>query len=96
MTPERAKELLPIIEAFANGKKVQWRLRKSDTWCNTDDPGFSERFEYRIKPEPRMFWINVYPHIMTAWDSEKRARGAADTGAIRIAVPCREITPDEN
>lgn len=26
MTPEKAKELLPVMEAYADGKVVQWRI----------------------------------------------------------------------
>lgn len=35
MTPERAKELLPIITAFANGDAVETRYRhQADRWHN--------------------------------------------------------------
>ena len=39
MNRERAKELLPIIQAFAEGKDVQWRANKNDSWafCGNDE-----------------------------------------------------------
>lgn len=62
MNRERAKELLPIIEAFANGEDIQGR-RSGAAWIDTnDDPQFQTSFfEWRIKPSPRQFWVNIYP-----------------------------------
>ena len=54
MTRERAKELLPIIQAYAEGKKVQFKAVGYDGWYDVDDEdGINEgtRYEYRIKPE---------------------------------------------
>ena len=52
MTREEAKELLPIIQAWAEGKNIQfisdgeWRdINQADFTCYPD--------KYRIKPEPK-------------------------------------------
>ena len=48
MTREEAKELLPIIQAFAEGKTIQFRER------DIEEPSFDGCInEYRIKPEPK-------------------------------------------
>ena len=65
MNRERAKELLPIITAFAEGKAIQYRKQNcSERWFAFDDdesPRFDiEYYEYRIKPEPRTVFV-VYP-----------------------------------
>ena len=57
MNRKRAKELLPIIQAFADGKMVQANLY--GRWHDIND---SVSFEcdwnlFRIKPEPREFWL---------------------------------------
>ena len=62
MDRERAKELLPIIQAFAEGKTIQRndRIMRDDSlnkWYDTDD--ITGKGEYRIKPEPRTWWINT-------------------------------------
>lgn len=57
MTREQAKELLPIIQAFAEGKTIQFKSI-DDKW---DDLGNKEDklsfdspiHKYRIKPEPK-------------------------------------------
>ena len=51
MQRTRAKELLPIIQAFAEGKTVQY-INADSLWIDADDPLFIDSgTEYRIKPE---------------------------------------------
>ena len=56
MTREEAKELLPIIQAYAEGKTIQYR----NVVCEWEDVTIEEDLsfadnpsEYRIKPEPK-------------------------------------------
>ena len=58
MNRERAKELLPVIQAFADGKDIQ-RFDKSiiNNWFDVDN--VTGVGEYRIKPEPREFNVMV-------------------------------------
>ena len=58
MNRERAKELLPIIRAFAEGKDIQSRLYVDKGWADISEPSFPDYLQYRIKPEPREFWID--------------------------------------
>ena len=57
MTREQAKELLPIIEAFAEGKTIQFESIDDewDDFCNKEDKlSFDAPIhKYRIKPEPK-------------------------------------------
>ena len=55
MNRNQAKELLPIIQAYAEGKAIESRCVKGDKslWYNDEDPSFDDDFEYRIKPEQR-------------------------------------------
>ena len=55
MNRKEAKELMPIIQAFAEGKAIESRCVKGDKslWYNDEDPSFDDDFEYRIKPEQR-------------------------------------------
>lgn len=56
MTREDAKQLLPIIQAFAEEKVIQSRHIKSGSslWYEVETPNFDNNdFEYRIKPEPK-------------------------------------------
>ena len=60
MTREEAKKLLPFIQAYCEGKKIQWLKPDSDEWIDIvggDNVDFEDLTEfnvaYRIKPEPK-------------------------------------------
>jgi hypothetical protein len=50
MTRERAKELAPIIQAYGEGKAIQYE--DGGHWRDVLDPAWSNVARYRIKPEP--------------------------------------------
>lgn len=53
MTPQQAKDLLPIITAFAEGKTIQFKGAGITKWKDKADLGFSyPACHYRIKPSP--------------------------------------------
>lgn len=54
MTREEVKAMLPVLQAFAEGKTIESRCVKGDKslWYDDEDPSFDDDFEYRIKPEP--------------------------------------------
>ena len=57
MTREEAKELLPIIQAYAEGKTIEERDPHGD-WKEAKNPIFTDSLiyscvEYRIKPESK-------------------------------------------
>ena len=55
MTREEAIELLPFIQAFAEGKTIQVRINNDSSWTDLldDKLEISNLYEYRIKPEPK-------------------------------------------
>ena len=55
MTREEAKQLLPIIQAFAEGKAIESRCIKGykSLWYYDEDPSFDNDLEYRLKKEPK-------------------------------------------
>lgn len=70
MTPERAKELLPIIQAFAEGKPVQYRAHKARSWETMDYLSFEDGPEcYRIKPETVKSRRYLYESTDPNWPS---------------------------
>lgn len=57
MNREKAKALLPIITAFAEGKTIQLRYGKDD-WCEAFSPDWTADVDrYRVKREPREYGI---------------------------------------
>lgn len=72
MDREKAKALLPIIEAYANGETVQfldgerWREGTQLDWSFPPQ-------SYRIAPKPRTFYGITYKHTstITTYDTEE-------------------------
>ena len=69
MNREQAKELLPIIQAFAEGKDVQFWFAPGRFWCtDKQNPEFDPKDKWRVKPEPREFWAvkpdTGHPHVV--------------------------------
>lgn len=61
---KEAKRRAEIMLAFAEGAKVEVReITEADNkWRPTNSPAWDwYRGDYRIKKEPRMFYINAYP-----------------------------------
>ena len=59
MNRKLAKKLWPILKAYAEGRKIQCKAFGNGAWVDEthiSKTGFSEYFEYRVKPEPRE-WI---------------------------------------
>lgn len=91
MTREKAKVLLPIIQAFAEGKVIESRTKSSavigtgvpNEWQETKEIGFCFDIEYRIKPEPtyRPFkdaeecWNEMQKHEPFGFTKFKNAKG---------------------
>ena len=62
MNRQQAKELLPIIQAFAEENTIEFRIKDGEEpnglrgweWEEVDIPTFdTRRYEYRIKPSPK-------------------------------------------
>lgn len=57
MTKETAKDYLPLVQALAEGKTIQWQ--SIEGWIDACGPiAFdADPSCYRIKPEPRRWWL---------------------------------------
>jgi hypothetical protein len=75
MDRNKAKELLPLIKAFSEGKTIQIRNNQGTHWVDVSNPDWTERaYWYRIKPVPREFWIVTTPStIYYTFDDESSA-----------------------
>ena len=56
MTVQEIREAAKIMEAYANGKKIQCNDNHlgNGEWVTTDNPSFNwDKYAYRIKPQPK-------------------------------------------
>ena len=79
MTIEEAKELLPIIQAYVEGKTVQYEFY-TDIWKDIKEPSFRSDVKYRIKPEQKYrpfktkeeCWNEMMKHQPFGWLKSKK------------------------
>ena len=77
MTREEIKDLLPIMQAWAEGKIIQFRKKGTVQWVDLyeDDLRVSSAYHYRIKPEPKYrpfktqeeCWQEMHKHPDFGW-----------------------------
>ena len=82
MTREKVKEMLPVLQAFADGKTIESRCIKGDKslWYDDEDLSFDNDFEYRLKPEPKYrpfkdaeeCWAEMQKHQPFGWLKSKK------------------------
>ena len=61
MDRNQAKEFLPIMQAFAEGRVIECRTKTSavkgtsvpNDWTEINEIGYWDNIEYRVKPEPK-------------------------------------------
>ena len=91
MTRKNAKELLPIIQAFAEGKSIQ-RINSLGEWSDVtgDVLFYCNPEDYRIKPEPeyRPFktkeecWQEMMKHKPFGWLKSIRKQEKVHIGRV--------------
>ena len=94
MNREEAKELLPIIQAFAEGKIIQFKKKEDNEWTDFLEGGIilSPCYDYRIKPEPK------YRPFKTQEECWQEMHKHPDFGWIvydKIRHSSCDVTPDE-
>ena len=87
MTRKEVKEMLPILQAYAEGRVIECRTKPSavegtdvpNKWTETKEIEFWKNTEYRIKPEPtyRPFkdaeecWNEMLKHQPFGWVKDR-------------------------
>ena len=99
MTREEVKEMLPVLQAFAEGKTIESRCIKGDKslWYDDEDPSFDNDFEYRIKPEPKYrhfanaeeCWNEMQKHQPFGWI---RSKDNGNRALITLMISERDIS----
>lgn len=86
MNREQAKQLLPVIIAFAEGKEIQCfnNAFPAGGWFRVGSPDWRENCDYRIKPEPVVVekWaaVNHDDGLIYTFNCEKGARDFVGAG----------------
>lgn len=100
--PSRFRALALIAEGHARGKTIQLNGSggSAGSWEDTGDPQWLRGIEYRLKPEPRVVWVNFYenawgfPFASSVYTSEQAARAQEPCEQKRIATAVRVELPE--
>ena len=98
MTREEAKELLPIMQAFAEGKTIEYR-ESGGAWKVAHTPTWSSCLFYRIKPEPRYrpfktqeeCWQEMLNHQPFGWLKSKKNGSFCCIGEVSWSDAFRDV-----
>lgn len=89
-----------VILALKEGKTIQCFSNSWNEWRDTTNPVFHSEDKYRVKPEPKSYWVNIYitstnkPSIGGPYDTKEQA----DHGALErlmARIDCIEIVMPE-
>lgn len=79
MTTEETRDAVKVMEAYANGKKIQYK--EISEWLDTSLPLFNwAKYKYRVKPEPKYrpfkthgeCWNEMLKHQPFGWLRSKK------------------------
>lgn len=92
MTREEAKQLLPIIQAWAEGKIIECKGKSLFSWTEANCPSWADNLEYRIKSEPKYrpfktqeeCWNEMLKHQPFGWLKGKMSKNISLIGNIYI------------
>ena len=101
MTREEAKELLPIMQAFADGKTIELCCDSGATWVTDYDPSFKPGLCYRIKSESKYrpfknqeeCWEEMLKHQPFGWLVNKNNKSIYHINVICCDDLCLDETP---
>ena len=103
MTREETKNLLPIIQAYADGKNIQY-LNKDFIWDDFEDQTFFGGVSYRIKPEHKYrpfktteeCWNEMLKHQPFGWIRNKTTNSLYNITNIYKNKNIVTITTDDS
>ena len=102
MTREDAKELLPIIQAFAAGKQIQEAIEGLTDWVDTDEINLEyegQKIKHRIKTETKYrpfktqeeCWNEMLKHQPFGWVKSKYKGYFHLIGLVQFASELEDI-----
>lgn len=71
MNKEEVKKLLPVLQAFAEGRTIECRYNKesNNLWHEIQDISYNSDLDYRIKPKPKYC---KFSNELECWDEMKK------------------------
>ena len=99
------QEQIALLQAVADGKTLQFTSKAYQYSWKDADTDWHDRvkagvhsievgvYNWRIKPEPRVIWVNEYSNNQSQFVhfTEASAKANASIDAVRVAVKYQEV-----
>jgi len=94
MNQKQAKDLLPVIQAFAEGKEIQRSILKNEwfKWDGDVRELDNPHIRFRVKPEKQTRWVNIYAHGLATHVATK---ALADDVSSLQRIACIKVEFEE-
>ena len=101
MNRKEIKKILPVIQAFAEGKEIQ--VKGGNNWRTSEDLNFDlSPEEYRIKPEPKYrpfrtqeeCWQEMHKHPNFGWVTDGYYKSTISVKSDSIVVTISSLEYD--
>ena len=102
MTREEIREAAKVMEAYANGKKIQY-LDEYNKWIDATNPSFNwSNYIFRIKPEPKYrpfktqeeCWEEMHKHPDFGWVTDGYYKSTISVKSDSIIVTISSLEYD--
>lgn len=92
MDTDNIDHMIAVLTAYKEGKTIQARHRDDEktTWLQATEPCWDwETYDYRVKPEPRIVWINEYANGI--WGCANSSKQAVKNSTSDECIACRKF-----
>ncbi len=94
MNRDETKKAIEVMQAYVDDKEVESRnVSGSSSWGSTFTTWNWSRFEYRIKPKPREFWLYPFDEGLKVAESRQKAEDykCEQVGGYLGVIKVREV-----
>lgn len=68
MTEDNIDYKIGVMQAFKEGKTIQYQLKDGQHWFTSPDPEWNwGKYIYRVKPEPKEDWVFEIKNSKNEW-----------------------------
>ena len=89
---QETERRIEVMQAFVDDENIEAKNRNgSSGWYSVEgDPSWNwSACDFRVRPKPREFWVNIYPHSFATYNTKKEADAYALQRSVCIKV--REV-----
>ena len=91
MNKDNAHLYLPLVQALAEGKKVEYKDVDGDWITPREISFYADPDRYRVKPEPIVMWANVYEGYVACHETRENAENSARNTLIKCVKLVEEV-----